>query len=137
MFEGWLYPLIASYLGHYVKGLQKEQARPFRASSAPKRGRSRAPATQLRVGLWSGVVRLENVDLRLEVRGASPKTRGNGWPRRRLICPLRATQAFDYLALPFAIRSGTAGRLELQARASRSCAGCVAARRRVQPSAVH
>ena len=27
MFEGWLYPLIASYLGHYVKGLQKEQAR--------------------------------------------------------------------------------------------------------------
>jgi hypothetical protein len=27
MFEGWLYPLLASYLGHYVKGLQKEQAR--------------------------------------------------------------------------------------------------------------
>jgi hypothetical protein len=27
MFEGWLYPILASYLGHYVKGLQKEQAR--------------------------------------------------------------------------------------------------------------
>jgi hypothetical protein len=25
MFEGWLYPLLASYLGHYVKGLQKDQ----------------------------------------------------------------------------------------------------------------
>jgi hypothetical protein len=33
MFEGWLYPLIASYLGHYVKGLQKEQAR-FMGASA-------------------------------------------------------------------------------------------------------
>jgi hypothetical protein len=27
MFEGWLYPLLASYLSHYVVGLQKEQAR--------------------------------------------------------------------------------------------------------------
>ena len=27
MFEGWLYPLLASYLGHYVKGLQKDQVR--------------------------------------------------------------------------------------------------------------
>jgi hypothetical protein len=34
MFEGWLYPLIASYLGHYVKGLQKEQACPLRTARA-------------------------------------------------------------------------------------------------------
>ena len=47
MFERWLSPLLANYLGHWVKDLHSEQ---------------------LRVGLWNGVLRLENVELRLEVR---------------------------------------------------------------------
>ena len=47
MFERWLSPLLASVLGHYVKGLQREQ---------------------LQVGLWNGVLRLDNVELRLEAR---------------------------------------------------------------------
>ncbi|KAK3264654.1 hypothetical protein CYMTET_26622 [Cymbomonas tetramitiformis] len=67
MFEGWIYHILAGYLGHYVRDLQREQ---------------------LRIGLWKGVVLLENVELRLE--------------------------AFDHLQLPFAIRSGTIGRLQLQ-----------------------
>jgi len=27
MFEGWLFPVVASYLDHYVKDFQKEQVR--------------------------------------------------------------------------------------------------------------
>lgn len=45
--ERYLSPILASVLGHYVKDLHSEQ---------------------LRVGLWNGLVRLENVELRLEVR---------------------------------------------------------------------
>lgn len=45
--ERYLSPILASFLGHYVKDLHSEQ---------------------LRVGLWNGIVRLENVELRLEVR---------------------------------------------------------------------
>ncbi|GAQ80498.1 Vacuolar protein sorting-associated protein [Klebsormidium nitens] len=67
MFEGFVYQLLAGYLGHYVKDIQREQ---------------------LRIGLWSGVALLENVEIRLE--------------------------AFDYLQLPFAIQSGTIGKLQLQ-----------------------
>ena len=51
MFERWLSPLLASLIGHYVKGLQAEQ---------------------LRLGLWHGVLRLENVELRLEARPRPP-----------------------------------------------------------------
>lgn len=68
MFEGWLYPLLASYLGHYVKGLQKDQVRRLRSSLCCVRRLSHSHThTQLRVGLWNGVVQLENVELRLEV----------------------------------------------------------------------
>ena len=68
MFEGWLYPLLASYLGHYVKGLQKDQVRPNDWSVALfARLTHTLTHTQLRVGLWNGVVQLENVELRLEV----------------------------------------------------------------------
>ncbi|KAL2613042.1 hypothetical protein R1flu_024734 [Riccia fluitans] len=45
MFEGVLYQLLAGYLGHYVKDIQREQ---------------------FRIGLWSGEALLENVELRLE-----------------------------------------------------------------------
>ncbi|KAL3675941.1 hypothetical protein R1sor_025889 [Riccia sorocarpa] len=45
MFEGVLSQLLAGYLGHYVKGIQREQ---------------------FRIGLWSGEAQLENVELRLE-----------------------------------------------------------------------
>eukprot|EP00897_Mesotaenium_endlicherianum_P002992 jgi/Mesen1/2720/ME000168S01779 len=67
MFEGVVYQLLANYLGHYFKDLQREQ---------------------LRIGLWSGVVLFENIELRLE--------------------------AFDHLQLPFAIKAGGIGRLRLQ-----------------------
>ena len=47
VFERWLSPLLASVLGHYVEGIQIEQ---------------------LQVGLWNGLIRLDNVKLRLEAR---------------------------------------------------------------------
>ncbi|GBG69822.1 hypothetical protein CBR_g4651 [Chara braunii] len=67
MFEGLVYQALVNYLGQYVKGIPREQ---------------------LRVGLWSGVVLLENVEIQ--------------------------TEAFDYLQLPFAIREGSIGKLQLQ-----------------------
>lgn len=122
MFEGWLYPLIASYLGHYVKGLQKEQAR-FSALQREQRTRKR-PDARLVAAAARGP---------LERRGAAGE-RGPA-PRGASLCCLscaataaqrtpdlpssRLRQAFEYLQLPFAIRAGTAGRLELQARVSR------------------
>eukprot|EP00898_Chlorokybus_atmophyticus_P008933 jgi/Chlat1/9040/Chrsp94S09266 len=67
MFEGIVYQLLANYLEHYVKDLQRER---------------------LRVGLWSGVVVLENIELRLE--------------------------ALDFLLLPCAVKHGSVGRLQLR-----------------------
>jgi hypothetical protein len=55
------------------------------ASHAAKNVLTRARPPQLRVGLWSGVVRLENVDLRLEARRLLPLTRRNGRPATPLI----------------------------------------------------
>ncbi|CAM6098991.1 unnamed protein product [Calypogeia fissa] len=45
MFEGVLYQLLAGYLGHYVKDINREH---------------------FRLGLWSGEALLENVEIRLE-----------------------------------------------------------------------
>eukprot|EP00850_Spirogloea_muscicola_P014797 SM000108S14241 [mRNA] locus=s108:273586:291541:- [translate_table: standard] len=67
MFEGLVHQLVAGYLGHYFTGVQKEQ---------------------LRIGLWSGIVLLENVELFLE--------------------------AFDHLELPFAMKIARVGKLRLQ-----------------------
>ena len=67
MLEGLLAPLLERFLGQYVEDLPREQ---------------------LRVGLWSGVVRLENVRLKRD--------------------------AFDHLKLPFAVREGTIALLELK-----------------------
>ena len=67
MFEAILAPLLERALGTYVEDLPRER---------------------VRVGLWSGVVRLENVRLKPD--------------------------AFDALGLPFAVRSGTASLLELR-----------------------
>eukprot|EP00850_Spirogloea_muscicola_P020895 SM000230S07331 [mRNA] locus=s230:2545:20707:+ [translate_table: standard] len=67
MFEGLVHQLVAGYLGHYFSGVQKEQ---------------------LRIGLWSGIVLLENVELSLE--------------------------AFEHLELPFAIKIARVGKLRLQ-----------------------
>ncbi|KAJ7542559.1 hypothetical protein O6H91_09G000500 [Diphasiastrum complanatum] len=67
MFEGFLYQFLSGYLGNYVKDIQREQ---------------------FRIGLWSGYVLLENVELRVE--------------------------AFDYLQLPFAIKHGSIGKLRFQ-----------------------
>ena len=50
------------------------------------------PLEQVRVALWSGVVRLENVRLRPD--------------------------AFEHLNLPFAVRGGTIALLELKVRAA-------------------
>ena len=66
------------------------------AAVARKRSGADSPlaALQLRVGLWSGVVRLENVDLRLEARRAPlPRSRAPKAPQRtpsRLAAPLHA-----------------------------------------------
>jgi len=61
-----VYQVLAGYLGHYVKDMQREQ---------------------FRIGLWSGEVLLENMDLRLE--------------------------AFDYLQLPFSIKQASVGKLRI------------------------
>ncbi|EFJ34124.1 hypothetical protein SELMODRAFT_439148 [Selaginella moellendorffii] len=45
MFEGWVFSLVAGYLGNYIKDIHREQ---------------------FRIGLWSGVALLENAELRLE-----------------------------------------------------------------------
>lgn len=71
MFEALLSPLLLRLLGQYVEDLPREQ---------------------LRVALWSGVVRLEHVRLR--------------------------PGAFDHLRLPFAVREGTVAILELKVRAA-------------------
>lgn len=71
MFEALLSPLLLRVLGQYIEDLPREQ---------------------LRVALWSGVVRLENVRLRPD--------------------------AFDHLKLPFAVRHGTIALLELKVRGS-------------------
>ena len=67
MFESVLAPLLLRFLGQYVVDLPREQ---------------------LRVALWSGVVRLENVRLKPD--------------------------AFNNLKLPFAVREGTIALLELK-----------------------
>ena len=67
MLEGVLAPVLERFLGQYIVDLPREQ---------------------LRVGLWSGVLRLENVRLKPD--------------------------AFDALKLPFAVRSGTIALLELK-----------------------
>uniref|UniRef100_A0A7I4B673 Uncharacterized protein n=1 Tax=Physcomitrium patens TaxID=3218 RepID=A0A7I4B673_PHYPA len=61
-----VYQVLASYLGYYVKDMQREQ---------------------FRIGLWSGEVLLENVDLRLE--------------------------AFDSLQLPLSIKQASIGKLRI------------------------
>jgi hypothetical protein len=135
MFEGWLYPLIASYLGHYVKGLQKEQARALcfarRKRERPTHAHARVSCAWAYGAAWCGW-RTWTCASRRVARGRSGS---NGRPPARLICPLRASQAFEYLQLPFAIRSGTAGRLELQARPSRARVRSCVERGRVHPSA--
>ena len=70
VFENLLAPLLERFLGQYIVDLPREQ---------------------LRVGVWSGVVRLENVRLK--------------------------PAAFDHLKLPFAVREGTIGLVELKAGA--------------------
>ena len=67
VFENLLAPLLERFLGQYIVDLPREQ---------------------LRVGVWSGVVRLENVRLK--------------------------PAAFDHLKLPFAVREGTIGLVELK-----------------------
>ncbi|XP_043712275.1 uncharacterized protein LOC122661037 [Telopea speciosissima] len=67
MFEGLVRQLLLGYLGRYVKEIQKDQ---------------------LKIGLWSEEVLLENVELILE--------------------------AFDYLQLPFALKQGRVGRLSIK-----------------------
>jgi len=71
MFEGTVAPWLERVLGQYVVDLPREQ---------------------VRVALWSGVVRLEHVRLRPD--------------------------AFDHLRLPFAVRGGTIALLELKVRAA-------------------
>lgn len=71
MFEALLSPLLLRVLGQYIEDLPREQ---------------------LRVALWSGVVRLENVRLRPD--------------------------AFNHLKVPFAVRQGTIALLELKVRGS-------------------
>ena len=67
MLEGVIAPVLDRFLGQYIVDLPREQ---------------------LRVGLWSGVLRLENVRLKPD--------------------------AFDALKLPFAVREGTIALLELK-----------------------
>jgi hypothetical protein len=76
MFEALLSPILERLLGQYIVDLPRER---------------------LRVALWSGVVRLENVRLKPD--------------------------AFDHLKLPFAVRGGTIARLELKVRAVRHGTG--------------
>ena len=65
--EGLIAPRLERFLGRYITDLPREQ---------------------LRVALWSGVVRLEDVRLNPD--------------------------AFDHLKLPFAVREGTIALLELK-----------------------
>jgi len=122
MFEGWLYPLLASYLGHYIKGLHKEQVS---SSYTPRCGtctpaslshgaRLHSPAS-CRSLEWSRAARERGAALggacidterALQIESTQQMT----------TAAAHETQAFEYLQLPFAIVSATVGRLELQAR---------------------
>ena len=80
VFENLLAPLLERFLGQYIVDLPREQ---------------------LRVGVWSGVVRLENVRLK--------------------------PAAFDHLKLPFAVREGTIGLVELKLALKRAALAAAAA----------
>jgi hypothetical protein len=86
----------------------------LRVALTRRRPLSRARRAQLRVGLWSGVVRLENVDLRLEAR-ARARVPSRCRRRRRAtpaapppLAPLAraaAALAAAHIARPFASRT--------------------------------